>query len=265
MRSLIGRYYNDAIVEATSRQTYFGRTARVVEAARTVSHYRRAIMKIGDFLIIWVSKSKWSRAIRRLSREIARQLDLGANILNASLFDETKHTQTKRFAGAIDQADSFAQVFPEHKFHIVDALQQRGHIVGMTGDGVNDAPSLKKADAGITVSEATDAARAAADIVLLTPGISVIVDALKMMGPSSQSLTTVRGTRINLRSGPCHECSYWRPARRRRGGRKLWTFLLGRAGLPSEPRPDPNADLPETLRCGPPHHFHHADAPAILG
>jgi len=70
-------------------------------------------------------------------------------------------------------------VFPEHKFHIVDILQKRGHIVGMTGDGVNDAPALKKADCGIAVSGATDAARAAAAIVLLTPGLSVIIDAIK--------------------------------------------------------------------------------------
>ena len=70
-------------------------------------------------------------------------------------------------------------MFPEHKYHIVDVLQQRGHIVGMTGDGVNDAPALKKADCGIAVSAATDAARAAADIVLLNSGLSVIVDAIK--------------------------------------------------------------------------------------
>jgi len=70
-------------------------------------------------------------------------------------------------------------VFPEHKFHIVDVLQKRGHIVGMTGDGVNDAPALKKADCGIAVSGATDAARAAAAIVLMTPGLSVIIDAIK--------------------------------------------------------------------------------------
>ncbi len=70
-------------------------------------------------------------------------------------------------------------MFPEHKFHIVDVLQQRGHIVGMTGDGVNDAPALKKADCGIAVSGATDAARAAADIVLTTSGLSVIIDAIK--------------------------------------------------------------------------------------
>ncbi len=79
----------------------------------------------------------------------------------------------------IENADGFAQVFPEDKYLIVDKLQKAGHIVGMTGDGVNDAPALKKADAGIAVSGATDAARAAADLVLLAPGLSVIVDAVK--------------------------------------------------------------------------------------
>jgi H+-transporting ATPase len=114
-----------------------------------------------------------------IGKEIARQLKLGSNLLDASLFDETSHYQGGQLADAIEQADGFAQVFPEHKYHIVDVLQQRGHIVGMTGDGVNDAPALKKADAGIAVSGATDAARSAADIVLLTPGLSVIIDAIK--------------------------------------------------------------------------------------
>jgi len=82
-------------------------------------------------------------------------------------------------AEAIEGADGYAQVFPEHKYHIVDVLQRRGHIVAMTGDGVNDAPALKKADCGIAVSGATDAARAAASIVLTTPGLSVIIDAIK--------------------------------------------------------------------------------------
>ena len=82
-------------------------------------------------------------------------------------------------AKSIEAADGFAQVFPEHKFHIVDVLQKHGHIVGMTGDGVNDAPALKKADCGIAVSGATDAARAAAAIVLMTPGLTVIIDAIK--------------------------------------------------------------------------------------
>jgi len=79
----------------------------------------------------------------------------------------------------IENANGFAQVFPEDKYLIVDKLQKTNHIVGMTGDGVNDAPALKKADAGIAVSGATDAARAAADLVLLAPGLSVIVDAIK--------------------------------------------------------------------------------------
>jgi H+-transporting ATPase len=114
-----------------------------------------------------------------IAKEIAKQLDLGSNILDAGLFSETRHHETGRLADTIEKADGFAQVFPEHKYHIVDVLQQRNHIVGMTGDGVNDAPALKKANAGVAVSGATDAARSAADIVLLTTGLSVIVDAVK--------------------------------------------------------------------------------------
>ncbi|HUX23726.1 MAG TPA: plasma-membrane proton-efflux P-type ATPase, partial [Burkholderiales bacterium] len=114
-----------------------------------------------------------------IARETASKLGLGTNILDASGFGDTKHHETTQLAESIERADGFAQVFPEHKFHIIDVLQQRGHIVGMTGDGVNDAPALKKADCGIAVSGATDAARAAADIVLMTPGLSVIVDAIK--------------------------------------------------------------------------------------
>ena len=114
-----------------------------------------------------------------IARETARQLGLGTNILDASGLGDTKHHETAQVAESIEKADGFAQVFPEHKFHIVDVLQQRGHIVGMTGDGVNDAPALKKADCGIAVSGATDVARAAASIVLLASGLSVVIDAIK--------------------------------------------------------------------------------------
>jgi len=114
-----------------------------------------------------------------IAKEIAGQIGLGKDILDAQIFGDTKHHESSRLAESIEKADGFAQVFPEHKYHIVDVLQKRGHIVGMTGDGVNDAPALKKADAGIAVSGATDAARAASDIVLLTPGLSVIIDAVK--------------------------------------------------------------------------------------
>jgi len=92
---------------------------------------------------------------------------------------DEKRQDTAQSAKAIEKADGFAQVFPEHKFHIVKVLQKLGHFVGMTGDGVNDAPALKQADCGIAVSGATDAARAAASIVLLAPGLSVIIDAIK--------------------------------------------------------------------------------------
>jgi H+-transporting ATPase len=114
-----------------------------------------------------------------IARETAIKLGLGTNILDASGFGDTRVHETAQLAESIEKADGFAQVFPEHKFHIVDVLQQRGHIVGMTGDGVNDAPALKKADCGIAVSGATDAARAAASIVLLASGLSVIIDAIK--------------------------------------------------------------------------------------
>ncbi len=104
---------------------------------------------------------------------------MGENILDAASLGDAMHKETPTETASIEKADGFAQVFPEHKFHIVDVLQKHGHIVGMTGDGVNDAPALKKADCGIAVSGATDAARAAAAIVLLTPGLSVIIDAIK--------------------------------------------------------------------------------------
>jgi H+-transporting ATPase len=114
-----------------------------------------------------------------IAREVAHDVGLGTHILDASLFGETQPHQPGQLASTIEQADGFAQVFPEHKYAIVEALQQQGHIVGMTGDGVNDAPALKLADAGIAVSGATDAARSAAAIVLLAPGLSVIIDAIK--------------------------------------------------------------------------------------
>ena len=111
--------------------------------------------------------------------ETAKKLGMGTNILDASGFGDTKHQASAKLVKEIESADGFAQVFPEHKFHIVEVLQKHGHIVGMTGDGVNDAPALKKADCGIAVSGATDAARAAASIVLLTSGLSVIIEAIK--------------------------------------------------------------------------------------
>jgi H+-transporting ATPase len=114
-----------------------------------------------------------------IARETAKTLGMGTNILDGATLGDSDSEETAAVTRSIEDADGFAQVFPEHKFHIVDVLQKHGHIVGMTGDGVNDAPALKKADCGFAVSGATDAARAAASIVLVAPGLSVIIDAIK--------------------------------------------------------------------------------------
>ena len=114
-----------------------------------------------------------------IAREMAKQLGMGPNILDASTLQDKKQQDSAQASEAIEKADGYAQVFPEDKFHIIQVLQKRGHFVGMTGDGVNDAPALKQANCGIAVSGATDAARAAASIVLLAPGLSVIIDAIK--------------------------------------------------------------------------------------
>src|SRR5437899_12231307 len=106
---------------------------------------------------------------------------MGTNIQPATaLFpcDVTKGQIPFDAAQKIEEADGFAQVFPEHKYAIVKILQQNGHIVGMTGDGVNDAPALKQADVGIAVSGATEAARAAAALILTAPGLSVIIEGI---------------------------------------------------------------------------------------
>ncbi len=115
-----------------------------------------------------------------IAREIAGKLGLGTNIEPATdLFGEDGKTMPPDVAEKVEAADGFAQVFPEHKFQIVKALQSHGHITGMTGDGVNDSPAIKQADVGIAVSGATDAARAAADLVLTRPGLATIIDAIE--------------------------------------------------------------------------------------
>jgi H+-transporting ATPase len=131
-----------------------------------------------------------------IAQETAKKLEMGTAILDASGPGGVEQQETPSMAESIEKADGFAQVFPEHKFHIVDVLQKRGHIVGMTGDGVNDAPALKKADCGIAVSDATGAARAAAPIVLLTPGLPVIIDAIKESGRIFQRMNSYAIYRI---------------------------------------------------------------------
>ena len=128
-----------------------------------------------------------------IAKEISGQVSLGTNI---ALPDSFLHEQYKEAERVVEEADGFAEVFPEHKYHIVELLQDKGHIVGMTGDGVNDAPALKKADSGIAVAGATDAAKSAADIVLTKPGLSVIIDAIKQSRKIFQRMTNYGTYRI---------------------------------------------------------------------
>ncbi|ESR63406.1 Plasma membrane ATPase [Citrus sinensis] len=116
-----------------------------------------------------------------IGKETGRRLGMGTNMYpSSSLLGQDKDASIAALPvdELIEKADGFAGVFPEHKYEIVKRLQERKHICGMTGDGVNDAPALKKADIGIAVADATDAARSASDIVLTEPGLSVIISAV---------------------------------------------------------------------------------------
>ncbi|KAL9244720.1 hypothetical protein vseg_018463 [Gypsophila vaccaria] len=116
-----------------------------------------------------------------IGKETGRRLGMGTNMYpSSSLLGQHKDESIAAIPveELIEKADGFAGVFPEHKYEIVKKLQERKHICGMTGDGVNDAPALKKADIGIAVDDATDAARSASDIVLTEPGLSVIISAV---------------------------------------------------------------------------------------
>lgn len=129
-----------------------------------------------------------------IARQIAGKLGLGDNIGAADkLFDSDSNADV---GPRIEAADGVARVLPEHKFKIVQALQARDHIVAMTGDGVNDAPALKQADAGIAVSGATDAARAAADVVLTGQGLSVITIAIEEARRIFERMTSYATFRI---------------------------------------------------------------------
>ncbi len=117
-----------------------------------------------------------------IAREISQELGMGSKIQSAAAlleYEKSGRHAEAQVAQAIEKADGFAEVFPEHKYAIVKSLQDSGHIVAMTGDGVNDAPALKQAEVGVAVSGATDAARSAASLILTAPGLSVIIRAVE--------------------------------------------------------------------------------------
>ncbi|WVQ95251.1 plasma-membrane proton-efflux P-type ATPase [Kwoniella sp. CBS 9459] len=116
-----------------------------------------------------------------IAKETCKQLGLGTNVYDSEkLIGGSGNMAGSDIRDFVEAADGFAEVFPEHKYQVVNLLQERGHLTAMTGDGVNDAPSLKKADCGIAVEGASDAARTAADVVFLDEGLSTIITAIKV-------------------------------------------------------------------------------------
>lgn len=153
-------------------------TLRASQLSGTASNELLALAKVLSAAIYQQLQPQVSVAdAQRFANEVMKTV---ASLYDVRLLErEFVHTHESAVIEMIESANIFAEVVPEDKYRIVNTLQNAGHIVGMTGDGVNDAPALKKADCGIAVSNATDAARAAADIILTAPGLGVINEAIK--------------------------------------------------------------------------------------
>lgn len=132
-----------------------------------------------------------------IAKETCKMLAMGTNVYNS---DKLIHGGLSGVMAGdlVEKADGFAEVFPEHKYQVVEMLQQRGHLTAMTGDGVNDAPSLKKADCGIAVEGASEAAQSASHIVFLRPGLSTIIDSIKVARQIFQRMKAYIQFRIAL-------------------------------------------------------------------
>jgi H+-transporting ATPase len=183
---------NDDAVHAVN--TLAGRGLRALGVARTIPGDLEQYELVGMITLLDPPRPDSAETIRRcneygvevkmitgdqliIAKEVAHRLGMSRVILDAGhLVDPQKSEE--EITKHCERADGFAQVIPEHKYRVVELLQKRGLLVGMTGDGVNDAPALKKANVGIAVHGCTDAARSAADIVLLAPGLSTIVDGI---------------------------------------------------------------------------------------
>jgi len=132
-----------------------------------------------------------------IAKETCKMLALGTKVYNSDRLVNGGLTGALQH-DLVEKADGFAEVFPEHKYQVVEMLQERGHLTAMTGDGVNDAPSLKKSDCGIAVEGATEAAQAASDIVFIAPGLSTIVDSIKVARQIFQRMKAYIQYRIAL-------------------------------------------------------------------
>ncbi len=122
-----------------------------------------------------------------IAKEIAQQVGLGDNIIRLKDIEGLSVDEQIKI---INEISGFAEIYPEDKYKIVKLLQSKGYLVGMTGDGVNDAPALKQAEMGIAVSNATDVAKASASVVLTEPGVSEIVEAIIRSRETYQRMLT---------------------------------------------------------------------------
>ena len=171
----------DNVAIAKQISTQLGLNPNVLEADELKNGSNAEFIKLTEILARTIHQQinpeLPESKIKELAKEVSKEFENAVQNENPGKEKSKKHDS--ELIKIIEGAGGFAQVFPEDKYTIVEQLQKGNHIVGMTGDGVNDAPALKKADAGIAVAGATDAARAAADLVLMAPGISVIIDAIK--------------------------------------------------------------------------------------
>jgi H+-transporting ATPase len=158
-----------------------GLEQETIQARQLKGSGSQALLGLAEALISAIYRRlKGDVSLREAERFAAEVMDTLDELYDTRLLDrEFIHTHESAIVEMIESVDIFAEVVPEDKYRIVDTLQKGGHIVGMTGDGVNDAPALKKADCGFAVDNATDAARAAADIVLTAPGLSVTNEAIE--------------------------------------------------------------------------------------
>lgn len=178
-----GKGFRSLAVAATEdSQTHFVGLLAIADPPREDSAHM--ISKIRDLGIKPIMITGDSAPI---AREIAEQVGIGGRILRAS---ELKDRSREEQLGLIRENDGFAEVFPEDKYQIVKLLQESGHMVGMTGDGVNDSPALKQAELGTAVCEATDVAKASASIILTQPGLGEIIDAVTVSRKTYQRMLT---------------------------------------------------------------------------
>lgn len=135
---------------------------------------------IGELKSLGISVKMLTGDALPIAKETARQVGLSDSITASKEFEKLVESDPEKASDIAEKSDGFAEIYPQDKYSIVKSLQKKGHIVGMTGDGVNDAPSLKQAEVGIAVNSATDVAKGAASVVLTGEGLGNIVDLVKV-------------------------------------------------------------------------------------